>query len=472
MNTNNREEKLKSVRRVLWGVLIANIVITVLKIVLGAVTGALAVVADGFHSLVDSSSNLIGLTAIRLATRPADDRHPYGYQRYETLGALAIGGLLLAAAWEIAQSVIDRLLHGSQAEITWLTFGLIALTFPVNLGIVIYETRLGKRLNSEILLADATHTKTDLFITGSVIASLIGIWLGWGWFDLVVATGVVGLILRASFGILRDAAVSLADVVGTEPDQIEEIARSVPGVRYVRNVRSRGTSDSVFIDLHVYVDPTISTSQGHAIATEVEHRVCSKVTNIVDAIVHIEPAVIGPSSDWDQIAFGLRQIAEGMGLSYHDLHVHVNPEGEFSIELDLEIQGDHTLKGAHLLADDFENRVLELWPKAKQILTHLEPATEKLLYPVVGIDEGMSLKIRNFLNSIVKDESVSGIQFKVIEERLSVVIKLEMASEISLVESHIRVEEIKVELMKEFSEINRVVIHVEPDDGHKNTGLQ
>jgi divalent metal cation (Fe/Co/Zn/Cd) transporter len=135
--------------------------------------------------------------------------------------------------------VIDRILHGSQAEITWLTFGLIVLTFPVNLAIVIYETRKGKELNSELLLADATHTKTDLFITGSVIASLIGIWLEWSWIDLVVATGVVGLILRASVGTLRDAARSLADVVGVDPDLIEDVASSVPGVRYVRNVRSR-----------------------------------------------------------------------------------------------------------------------------------------------------------------------------------------------------------------------------------------
>ena len=131
--------------------------ITLLKITLGLVTGALVVIADGFHSLVDSSSNLIGLTAIKLAERAPDDRHPYGYQRYETLGALAIGGLLIAAAWEIIQSVFDRFIQGAETEITMLTVVLMAITFPINLGIVIYETRAGKRLNSAILLADATH---------------------------------------------------------------------------------------------------------------------------------------------------------------------------------------------------------------------------------------------------------------------------------------------------------------------------
>jgi divalent metal cation (Fe/Co/Zn/Cd) transporter len=229
---------------------------------------------------------------------------------------------------------------------------------------------------------------------------------------------------------------------------------------------------SVFVDLHVYVNPGMSTSQGHSIASEVEHRVCSKWTNIVDAIVHIEPALVAPSSDWEQISYGLRQIAEGMGLNYHDLHVHVFPEGEFSIELDLEIQGNHTLKGAHNLADDFENRVMEFWPKARQIITHMEPAAEKLLYPVVGIDEGTSNKIKSFLNSIVPDECVKSIQFQVIEEQLSVVITLGMASEISLVETHIRVEEIKIALLNRFSEIFRLVIHVEPINGHKGSGSE
>jgi cation diffusion facilitator family transporter len=209
MENDNRDQQYKSVRRILWGILAANLTITIVKITLGIVTGALVIVADGFHSLVDSSSNLIGLTAIRMAARPADKRYPYGYQRYETLGALAIGGLLLAVAWEIVQSVIDRLIHGAQPEINWVTFGLMALTFPINFGIVIFETRAGKRLNSDILLADATHTRTDLYVTGSVIASLVGIWLGWNWLDLVVATGVVGLIVRASIGLSRPGQLTL-----------------------------------------------------------------------------------------------------------------------------------------------------------------------------------------------------------------------------------------------------------------------
>lgn len=462
MDNNNRDQQYKSVRRILWVVLIANLVITIIKITLGMVTGALAIVSDGFHSLVDSSSNLIGLTAIRLAARPADESHPYGYQRYETLGALAIGGLLLVAAWEIAKTVIERIINGSNPEITWVTFGLMVLTFPVNVGVVLFETRAGKRLNSDILLADATHTKTDLYVTGSVIASLIGIWLGWGWLDLVVASGVVVLILRASIGILRDAAGTLADTIGVDPDRVEKIAYGVPGVRYVHNIRSRGTSASVFIDLHVKVDPAMSTSQAHAVASEVENRLRNGMRNVADAIVHIEPARFEESSQWERISYGLRQIADGMGLGLHDLHVHVNRMGDHEIELDLEINGEKTLVEAHQLADEFELRAQQYWPKASRVITHLEPLSEIVKFPRGKSDENLRHRIETYLKLEIDPECVLDIQALNIDDRNSVILKLAMPAEMSLIESHTRAENIKRNMLMQFPEVSRAVVHVEP----------
>jgi cation diffusion facilitator family transporter len=462
MEPDNRNQQYKSIRRILWGVLVANLIITIVKITLGIVTGALVIVADGFHSLVDSSSNLIGLTAISMAARPADKRYPYGYQRYETLGALAIGGLLLAVAWEIVQSVIDRIINGAQPEINWVTFGLMALTFPINLGIVIFETRAGKRLNSDILLADATHTRTDLYVTGSVIASLVGIWLGWSWLDLVVATGVVGLIIRASIGILRDAAGSLADVIGIEPEQVEKIALGVPGVRFVHHVRSRGSSDAVFVDLHVKVGPSMTTSQAHDVASEVERRLRSNVKNIADAIVHIEPSRFEESSDWERIWFGLRRIADGMGMGIHDFNVHVDLNGDYGIELDLEIAGEITLGEAHQLADDFEAQALKFWPQAARLTTHLEPKSSKILNPSGTGDETLQVAVADYLKSQPHKISVLGTQALVLNDSKSLTIKIGMPSNISLNISHLQVEEVKRKILSHFSEVSRVVVHVEP----------
>jgi cation diffusion facilitator family transporter len=429
---------------------------------LGSVTGALVVIADGFHSLVDSSSNLIGLTAIKLASRPPDERHPYGYQRYETLGALGIGGLLIAAAWEIIQSVFDRLINGADMEISWLAFGLMALTFPINLGIVLFETRSGKRLNSSILLADATHTKTDLFVTGSVIASLVGIRLGWAWLDPLVAVGVVVLILRASVGILRDSAGSLADVACIQPSKLERIAYSVPGVRYVHNIRSRGASDAIFVDLHIEVDPSMSTAQAHALASEVERRLKKEMGNIADALVHIEPARQEESSDWEQVAYGMRQIADGMGLGFHDLHVHVDHNGDYVLEMDIEIGGDINLEGAHRIADHFEERVVQHWPNARQVITHLEPLVDILQYPLEQSDGDFRKKVYDFLSSRLDTDSNPDVQVLEVGGQNRLVIKLTMPPETTLITSHERVEILKRELWEQFPQVSGISIHVEP----------
>jgi divalent metal cation (Fe/Co/Zn/Cd) transporter len=209
----------------------------------------------------------------------------------------------------------------------------------------------------------------------------------------------------------------------------------------------------------------MSTSQAHAVASEVEYQVCQISPEIVDTIVHIEPSYLERSSDWEKISYGLRSIAEGIGLSLHDLHVHVNQEGEFTIELDLEIQGEVTLKEAHEFADEFEERAIRFWPDAKQIVTHLEPASRKLLYPSSKADGNLTQRVRDYLYLIMNPIGKILVQSLVIEDHLSVYVKFSMPAEISLDESHARVEEIKRSLMQEFPEISRINIHVEPWSG-------
>ena len=461
-HSNNRDQQYTSVRRVLWSVLTANLVITALKITLGIITGALAVVADGFHSLIDSSSNLIGLAAVRLAAQPPDERHPYGYQKYETLGALAIGGLLLVAVWEIIQNVIERLFNGSEPEITWFTLGLMILTFPVNLGVVILETRAGKRLNSKILLADAAHTRTDLYVTLSVIVSMVGVWLGWVWLDLVIAAGVVIIILRAAFNILRDSAAALTDVIGIDPGQIEEIACTVPGVRYVHNIRSRGSSDAIFVDLHVKVDPVMSTSQAHAVASEVERCIQLGIPQVIDAVVHIEPARIDESTDWEKISYGLRQIADGMGLGLHDLNVHVNPEGNQIIEVHIEFGGEQTLGEAHQLADEFEQRSKNYWPQAVQVITHLEPLATQIQFDETVEDFNLSKKISTLLEKHGDVDRILEIYSRDANGHKYVNITVCMPPDTDLADAHAKVEQIERTLLVMFPEIHRVILHVEP----------
>ena len=460
----NQSKDYPAIKRTLWLVLLANIAITIVKISVGIITGALSVVADGFHSLVDSSSNLIGLAAIRLASRPADETHPYGYNRYETLGALAIGGLLLAAAWEIGSSVVDRIINGGSPELSLTSLILMLLTLPVNILIVFLETKAGKKYQSDILLADAVHTKTDLFVTTSVVISLVGIWLGWAWLDIVTASGVVILILKASFSILKNSASWLTDIEAVDPEEVDKIALSVSGVLYVHHIRSRGTPDAAFVDLHVKVAPEMSTSQAHAIASEVERQLIEKIPRIKDALVHIEPALQEPISPWDKISVELTQIAESMGLGYHDLHIHVDSQSNFIVELHLEIPRDITLRKAHDLADEFERRVKERWSRITNIITHLEPLSKTLLTPEINKDPETRIQIEKFLSEYSNDVKIIEITTNHLNGHFSIILRLGMDPELSLQDVHNRIEEIERQFYRQFSSLRRVIIHVEPID--------
>lgn len=453
--------RYQQVRWVLLVVLVANLAVTVLKIALGIFTGALAVVADGFHSLIDSSSNLIGLAAIAFAARPADENHPYGYQRYETLGALAIGVLMLTAAWEIIKAIYERVVSGGQAELTLLTVGLVALTLPFNLLIVYLETRAGKRLKSDILLADAAHTRTDLFVSLSVLVSLVGVWLGLAWLDMVVAAGVVVLIVRAAIEILGRAARVLTDASAADSAQIERTARSVPGVEHVHRVRSRGADGSAFVDLHVKVHPGMSTLQAHAVATAVEDKLKAEVMGVRDAVVHIEPARDPQAGHWQHMLYHLRQVADEMGLGIHEMSAHDAGDGAFAIELHLEVPGEVSLVEAHRLADDFEARAREVLPEAQSLNTHLEPMNAEV-FEDCEPDPGLEAQLKRELATYGAAVDLVAIQVRQARGMPTVAITLQMSPSLPLEAAHDRAEEIERDLLTAFPVLGRVTVHVEP----------
>ena len=460
---NELKEKYAPVRRVLVSVLIANIAVTIVKITLGFATGALAVVADGFHSLVDSSSNLIGLAAIRLAGRPADRTYPYGYSRYETMGTLAIGGMLIVAAYEVTEAIISRISSGVSPQLTPLTFWLIVLTFPVNLVVYLLERRAGERLQSDVLLADASHTRTDLFVTLSVVAGMLGVNLGWAWLDLVIAAGVVLMIIRASYQILRGAASTLADHIVTDPKEVEKIALGVPGVIFVHQVRSRGAPGTGFVDLHVKVPSGMSTEQGHAIASEVERRVREELPEVAEALVHIEPAKDRPSL-MDRIRYDLRQIADGMGLSFHDLHVHSEDDGSYSVELHLEMRSDISLGEAHEMADEFEARVAAQASRPFKLIAHLEPIPDQVLYPEPDTKPELRQDIRDQILARTGENRLRDFQTYRLGQRVGVAAAVTAPASSSLADAHQLSETIERELLNHFPEIHRVTVHVEPEE--------
>jgi cation diffusion facilitator family transporter len=177
----------RSVKRVLIGIMFLNLLVTAIKFAVGALTGSIAVLADAFNALVDASSNVIGLLGMRAASDPPDPDHPYGHRKYETIATLGIGGLMLLAGWEVLRDVFERWSGGRLPSVTPLSLALILFTMPINIFVVRYEGRRGRELGSDVLQADATSTRINIFVSLAALVGLLGSSIGLLWLDIVVA---------------------------------------------------------------------------------------------------------------------------------------------------------------------------------------------------------------------------------------------------------------------------------------------
>lgn len=288
-HTTCENSHYRAVRTVLAQVLGLNLLVTAAKIIVGLLTGSISMVADGVHSATDAASNVVGLIGSQWAGRPADEDHPYGHHKYETFATLGIGLLLVITSWGILQSILTRVTSGGTPEVGALSFGVMLVTLVINLGVMRYERRRGDQLQSQLLLADATHTQSDIFVSLSVIGSLIAVLLGWVWVDVVVACVIFVIVAWAGLQIIYQAAQVLSDTIVIDPAVVEETVLSIDAIESCHKIRSRGTEQSVYLDLHIRVDPHMTIEQAHRLDHYIQDYLKQRL-NVTDVIIHLEPA--------------------------------------------------------------------------------------------------------------------------------------------------------------------------------------
>lgn len=256
---------------------------------LGYATGAVSIVSDGYHSLTDSASNVIGLVGLRAARKPPDLDHPYGHRKYETLAAAGIFVFLLLAVLEIGRTALRHFVAPHPPDVKLLSFAIMLGTLAVNVGVYRYESRRGRALNSELLLADSLHTRSDMMATVGVLVALGGVWLGHPLFDPIGGIAIAVLIAHTGYEVARDTSYILSDRVVIDEEDIRQIVMSVSGVLGCHHIRSRGSSDHVFLDLHVWMPADTRLRDAHLLSHVVKDRIIERYPQIVDAIIHIEP---------------------------------------------------------------------------------------------------------------------------------------------------------------------------------------
>ncbi len=278
-----------AVNRVLFRVLILNLAVAGAKLAFGYATGAVSIISDGFHSLTDSASNVIGLVGLRASLKPPDDDHPYGHRKYETLAAAGIFVFLLLVVVEVSRSALNRLAGGAAPHISIVSFAVMLITLGINLLVVRYEGREGRRLSSELLLADAMHTRSDVLTSCAVLISLAAVALGYPVLDPVGGLVIAVFIARTGWQIARDTSRVLSDRVVLAEDDIRRVVMATPDVVGCHRIRSRGSADHTFLDLHVWYPPDMPLYEAHRLSHIVKDRLMSTFPQIADAIIHIEP---------------------------------------------------------------------------------------------------------------------------------------------------------------------------------------
>ena len=282
--------------RVLVMTLALNLLVSGTKIIIGLATGLISVTASGFESLLDSSNTIVGFITLNMAKHGPDERHPYGHRKFETLAALLIAVMLLFAGSQIFMAALRRLHEAAPSQNSIWAFVAMGVSIAVNIVVISYELKMGRKYSSEFLLTDAAHTSTDLFSSMVVITGVVGVKLGFPRADAFAAFVIVAVIAWTGFHLIREAMNILSDTARINVKAVEDCALKVGGVLGVHNIRSRGTPDSIAVDLHVKVNPKMTVEDGHKLSHRVKDCIMQEHAHVVDVVVHLEPYYPAPES--------------------------------------------------------------------------------------------------------------------------------------------------------------------------------
>jgi cation diffusion facilitator family transporter len=277
------------VRKVLIITLVLNSFVAAAKVLYGHITSSVAMMSDGFHSFFDGISNVVGLFGTWIASHPPDENHPYGHGKYETLFTIIIAAMIFTSCFQILKKVYFFFIDGYKTNVTSISFAVILITMGVNIFVTLYESKKGKKLGSSFLTADAKHTKSDILASIAVLISLLFAQKGYYLADPIVGIIITFFIARIGYEILKDASDVLVDTVCIDTSAIKLVVNSIEGVKDCHNIRTRGSVNSTYLDLHVLVKRDLPTETAHEIADNIEQGIKKAFPSVVDIVVHIEP---------------------------------------------------------------------------------------------------------------------------------------------------------------------------------------
>ena len=277
------------VRRVLLIVLFSNLFLGLVKVLYGYNTHVLSITADGYDSLLDALTNIVGIGAVYISGKPSDAEHRYGHSKVETFASLLISATLFIVAYEIITAAIERFFNHVVPTISVSTYAVLIITLLLTILVSRYEKKMGTLYNSDLLITDSEHIKSDALATGVIIVSLIFIQNGLTILDPILSIIISLMIMKTGVTILKENLDILLDINVIDCDLIQTELKNIYGVNNIHNVRTRGTNSAVYVDMHLVVDNHLSIEEAYQISKSCKNTLYSKHPEIKDIVIQVEP---------------------------------------------------------------------------------------------------------------------------------------------------------------------------------------
>ena len=465
-SSSSREKAGREKRLVALSSVLAAVVLTSMKLIVGLATGSLGILSEAAHSGLDLVAAAITFLAIRISGRPADRDHTYGHGKVENLSALFETVLLLiTCVWIIYEAIQRLFFRAVLVEATVWSFLVMGGSIVIDISRSRALYRVARKYNSQALEADALHFSTDVWSSSVVIGGLVLVWLsgvlGVEWLaqaDAVAALGVAGIVTYVSVQLGRRTIAALLDEIPSGLREEVSSALRIPGVTEVRRVRMRTSGPETFVDVTVAVRSDTSLDEAHDIATQAEKSVLGVLPG-ADVVVHVEPAD-GPS---DGVVSAVRLLAVRHGLSAHGIRVY-DLAGSRTLELHLEVSDRLRLDEAHEQATAFEKDLVDNLPDVHSIQTHLEPIGEvSVRRKASRLNEKQVLEALREISQakrwpcLIHDARVQRVGGEI-----SLSFHCGLAPETSINEAHRIAEQVEKAVRARIPSLGRVLIHVEP----------
>jgi cation diffusion facilitator family transporter len=423
---------------------LAALLLTILKLVVGYFTNSLGVISEALHSGLDLVAAGITLIAVQKASKQADSDHPYGHGKIENFAALAETILLWVTAGWIIYEALRRISGEEFIEPSIWGIAVMLVSIFVDFERSRLLSKTAKEFDSQALEADALHFRTDMLSSIVVLIGLIFVSLGFAIGDPLGAIGVSIVILFVSYNLGRKSFDYLIDRApeGVH-EKVEGICDNIPGVVSCPRIRARTSGPDLFLDIVVKVDETVTTSEAHHIADTIESEV-SNLASSVDAVVHIEPAEI----DSDQ---------------YFKMSIYDQLQEGLEIAADIEMTPDLTLQDAHSISERVEKEIKRLVPKVKSVTLHMETSlVEEKPKDITSESDNIVQGIQQIVSTTAPGAECSKVIVKQEKEGLSILIDCKVDGSLPLAESHEISNSIEKKIKNKFSTVAYVFIHLEP----------